>query len=237
MNRVQRKLRSRRGASITFALLLFLVCAVVSSVVIVAGTAAAGRMSRLAEMDQRYYAVTSAAELLCNDIADKTAVVETVSTTTKTGDGEPTTTSEPPALAKDGDGNTVSSGSALADDASLRLISLQAQRNAIDPTATPAPQIRAFDLSTSVDGDPLKCKVTETLNADGSLVLDIVNDNADGKGEYRLKVTFYSRVKAGKPSDEVENTTDDSGNVTESTTSTTQTAVTWNLYRVRREGR
>ena len=41
MNGIGQKLRSDRGASITFALLLFLVCAVVSSVVIVAGTAAA----------------------------------------------------------------------------------------------------------------------------------------------------------------------------------------------------
>ena len=53
MSILKKKVASRRGASITFALLLFLVCAVVSSVVIVAGTAAAGRISRMAEMDQR----------------------------------------------------------------------------------------------------------------------------------------------------------------------------------------
>lgn len=65
MNGIRNKLGSDRGASITFALLLFLVCAVVSSVVIVAATTSAGRMSQLAQMDQRYYAVNSAAELLC----------------------------------------------------------------------------------------------------------------------------------------------------------------------------
>ena len=64
MKAIRNKLISRRGASITFALLLFLVCAVLSSVIIAASTAAAGRMSRAAEMDQRYYAVTSAAEFL-----------------------------------------------------------------------------------------------------------------------------------------------------------------------------
>lgn len=69
-NRIKDKLRSRMGASITFALLLFLVCTVLSSVIIVAATAASGRMSKIAETDQRYYAVTSAAVLLKDMIAD-----------------------------------------------------------------------------------------------------------------------------------------------------------------------
>ena len=64
MRTIKNKLNSQRGASLTFALLLFLVCAVVGSAVLVAGTAAAGRMSRIAEMDQRYYSVNSAARLL-----------------------------------------------------------------------------------------------------------------------------------------------------------------------------
>ena len=64
MSVIKRKLKSDRGASITWALLIFLVCTVVGSAVLVAGTAAAGRMSKLPENDQRYYAVTSAAGLL-----------------------------------------------------------------------------------------------------------------------------------------------------------------------------
>ena len=58
------KIRSNRGASLIFALLLFLVCTVIGSVVLAAGTASAGRMSKLGESDQRYYSVTSAAQLL-----------------------------------------------------------------------------------------------------------------------------------------------------------------------------
>ena len=73
--RITHKLRSRRGASITYALLLFLVCAVLCSVIITAGTAAAGRISKMAETDQRYYAVTSAAELLKDMIEDGDPVV------------------------------------------------------------------------------------------------------------------------------------------------------------------
>ena len=55
LNRIMRKLNSERGASITYALLIFLVCAVVGSSVLVAGTAASGRMSKVPENDQRYY--------------------------------------------------------------------------------------------------------------------------------------------------------------------------------------
>ena len=50
-----RKLKSENGASLSFALLLFLVCAVVGSVILTSGTAASGRLSRLRDMDARYY--------------------------------------------------------------------------------------------------------------------------------------------------------------------------------------
>ena len=55
--RKKEKLTSNKGASITYALLLFLVCAVVASIVLTAGTAASGRMSKISEMEQRYYSV------------------------------------------------------------------------------------------------------------------------------------------------------------------------------------
>ena len=85
-NIIMSKLRSQTGASITFALLIFLVCTVLCSVILTAATASSGRMSGIAEGDQRYYAVTSAAELLQKLIDGKTVSVvevkETMSTTT-----------------------------------------------------------------------------------------------------------------------------------------------------------
>ena len=83
LHKLKQKLKSQTGASITFALLLFLVCAVVGSAVLVAGTAAAGRMSKIAEMDQRYYAVNSAASLLIKQIDgtdNTTTIVKQVDT-------------------------------------------------------------------------------------------------------------------------------------------------------------
>ena len=72
---MKNKIKSQRGASITFALLLFLVCAMVSSVVIVAATTAGGRMSNLPDIDQRYYAVSSAAELLGKTLNEQVVTV------------------------------------------------------------------------------------------------------------------------------------------------------------------
>ena len=76
MQTIKKKLRSQYGASITFALLLFLVCAALCSVIIVAATTAAGRMSKLAETDQRYYAVTSAAELMKDLLKEPVSIVQ-----------------------------------------------------------------------------------------------------------------------------------------------------------------
>ena len=79
-NIIMNKLRSQTGASITFALLIFLVCTVLCSVILTAATASSARMSGIAEADQRYYAVTSAAELI-EDVFKAYPVVSIVEVT------------------------------------------------------------------------------------------------------------------------------------------------------------
>ena len=69
------KIKSNKGASVSMALLLFLVCAVIGAVVLTAATASAGRFSDLAESDRRYYSVTSAVKLMKNVIENEKAVV------------------------------------------------------------------------------------------------------------------------------------------------------------------
>ncbi|MBR5741055.1 MAG: hypothetical protein IKX91_00730 [Firmicutes bacterium] len=78
------KMRSKRGASLAMALLLFLVCSVLGAVVLTAGTASAGRIAGLAETDRRYYNVTSAAELLRDTFEGTTVTVERTRTLTET---------------------------------------------------------------------------------------------------------------------------------------------------------
>jgi len=73
---ISKKLRSSKGASLTFALLAFLVCAVISAVLLASASAATGRLSNLAETDQRYYAVTSAAQLFCDTLNGQEFTIE-----------------------------------------------------------------------------------------------------------------------------------------------------------------
>ena len=63
-----KKLRSNSGASLSIALLLFLVCAVLGSIILKSGTAASGRVADMAKADARYYSVTSAADYLADAI-------------------------------------------------------------------------------------------------------------------------------------------------------------------------
>lgn len=81
---VIKKLHSSKGASLTFALLAFLVCAVISAVLLASASASAGRLSGLAEADQRYYAVTSAAQLFCDELSKEEQVFEIVWSKTET---------------------------------------------------------------------------------------------------------------------------------------------------------
>ncbi len=92
---IREKLRSRKGASLIFALLAFLVCAVIGTVVIAAASASGGRVKDMAAMDQRYYAVTSAAELFKEELNNQSFSFErvheeeykTVTIYSKAGDG------------------------------------------------------------------------------------------------------------------------------------------------------
>ena len=64
IKKIRRKLKSETGASISFALMLFLICAAIGSIVLNAGTNSTSKLIDRATMDKRYYEVTSAAEFL-----------------------------------------------------------------------------------------------------------------------------------------------------------------------------
>lgn len=170
VNAAGQKLRSQRGASITYALLIFLVCAVVSSIVIVAGTTAAGRMSNLAESDQRYYAVTSAAGLLQSALCtDKKVRLEYNRGTRE--------------IAR----VTYEDGTAVEDpllkDTTERLIK--------------SDSTRAFALSpeTAVENAKLSCNIAETVQPGGLATFDVSSDDGSGKNVYTLRITFAANTK------------------------------------------
>ncbi len=68
MNRLKQKLKSESGASILLALLFFLICALVASAVLMAAVSNAGKIKSNQEMHQKYLAVSSALELVCDDL-------------------------------------------------------------------------------------------------------------------------------------------------------------------------
>lgn len=177
MHKLKQKLKSQTGASITFALLLFLVCAVVGSAVLVAGTAAAGRMSKVAEMDQRYYAVNSAARLLVDTIQEKPLEI-VKKETAETG----------PVYMIDGNPFSYPSSSitSIPIEAAYWLGYLREEK------ISESKQLK-LALSSDQPGlnDSIAVTIDETINPDGSLIFEIRNaKSSTNTPQYGLRMSF-----------------------------------------------
>ena len=211
MNEIKAKVSSQSGASITFALLIFLVCTVLSSVIIVAATTASGRMSQMAESDQRYFCVTSAAELLKDILDGKTVSIVTVETKTGTtvySDGSPGTTTYGTSTVnkyliekKAGDINETNDF-VSANEINAKVISsieLDAAKRIGNIAAPPGLPIsnREFALSSSANS-VLDCKIFEDISTGGDITLTVQNSKtakggASGLGTmYSLKLYFMA---------------------------------------------
>lgn len=177
---IKKKIQSERGASITFALLLFLVCAVVGSAVLAAGSAAAGRMSKIAENDQRYYSVNSAARLLIDLVEGDEVKV------TKETDASGDTFSYELKSRGDEEFQTV-----LANDsapfASLALEAAYQLSEQMTETETKKTHTLTLGKAGAAVSDPLSVQITETIYADGRLQLEISKDNM-----YRIRLLFQN---------------------------------------------
>ncbi len=179
MHKLKQKLKSQTGASITFALLLFLVCAVVGSAVLVAGTAAAGRMSKIAEMDQRYYAVNSAARLLADTIQEKPLEIvkkETAEGLVYTIDGEIFSESD----------SSNSSITSIPIEAAYWLGYLRSEK------ITESKQLKLALSSNKTElNDGIAVTIDETINPDGSLIFEIRNaTSGTDTSQYGLRMSF-----------------------------------------------
>ena len=248
-NSIGNKLRSQTGASITFALLLFLVCAVLCSVIIVAATASSGRMSKIAETDQRYYSVTSAAALLKDIITDPdkpisiVKVEESKKTTTFNADGSVThgTYSDPKTLKAaylvekpanqihsedDCSEKTIIEG----DGAASKFDSIQKDAAYHVYKEDTTSVNKTFSLTSGIksavgsEKDPLAVDISEKMRADGSIVLQL--NNTDGE-PYTLTMT----LGADRSEFEINKEVDDDpvagtgGSYTVETTKTTITVI------------
>ena len=211
---MRRKLRSTGGSSILFALLLLLVCAAVGSVVLTAGTAAAGRMSKTAEADRRFYAVQSAARLFKEQMDGQSVEIIRTKTTT--------TQSRKTSYTKDSDGSTVSSGpvswgdptysftmrwgdgsEVLAADASRTLVhqvalnalcgGMENPSDAWSPDDSNVPTAESdIDLTLTGEGESLpEVSVKYSAQQDGSLFFIFTAD------QYSVRLKMAASVSEG----------------------------------------
>ena len=215
MHKLKQKLKSQTGASITFALLLFLVCAVVGSVVLTAGTAAAGRMSELAKMDQRYYSVTSAAQLL-QDTIDGKQVKVTQKTITEKGSIISTqvdTEAESPIL----------------KTAALQLV---------DEITGDVKMVWYATGASKIPNAALNVKIEETLSPDGTMTMSISNDANNNSGGTTGPAYVYTlqMVFSADKTESVDKRTKEQyaadGKKIETITETKTTSITWRLNRI-----
>lgn len=187
MRTIKNKLSSQRGASLTFALLMFLVCAVVGSAVLTAGTAAAGRMSRIAETDQRYYSVNSAARLLI-ELLEKDKIWFEEEEPEEDESGEEAG-DEPAADEEDLEKNyKLYIGAEEVGDTESSLAIDIARRTLEMEEDTPKLSV---PLSLTADEDSLAVSIEETIYPGGDLELAVSNED-DSTRRYTITLYFMN---------------------------------------------
>lgn len=72
----RKKLSSQSGVSLSVALLFFVVCAALASMILAAAYAASGRVSKTMSLDQNQYTVDSAAALVSKELQNEVIVIQ-----------------------------------------------------------------------------------------------------------------------------------------------------------------
>ena len=221
--KVKNKIESGKGASILFALLVLLVCMVVGSVVLTAGTAAAGRLSNTAEADQRYYAVSSAAEVL-RDAFDGQRIdirkekVTTVEITYELDADEnlvEASRSTPEvrySVYAEQNGGPVNSASSLPVEFAIDAVfgketvlngnTLSSTDFELDTPPAASEIKKVYQLSSSKYGEALNADVVCSLtkNKAGELIVTISSPKTDAavSNSYAMQLTFHADIRLDK---------------------------------------
>lgn len=82
-----RKLRSQSGVSLSVALLFFVVCAALASMILAAAYAASGRVIKTMSLDQDQYAADSAASLIAKELQSDVIVIQETAEVKQNDDG------------------------------------------------------------------------------------------------------------------------------------------------------
>ena len=200
-----RKIKSEKGATLSMALLLFMVCAAVGGVILAAATAAGGRVAKIAEADQRYYNVTSAVQLLAEEISGQEVTIERTHTyqVTVDEDMEPVDGSSPVDVAIKPYKTYVNGIERTAASSDLNFVEQIAVEllfgsNALNDStgwAGSLSQIIESGSEAKIDGSDISFTMTLTdgsnsletvdctgyLQNDGTMVIDVKNHDGDEK--------------------------------------------------------
>ena len=250
-DRIRKKLCSEKGASLSYALLLFLVAAAVGSVVLTAATSASGRLAGLAEADQRYYSVTSAAELLKERYdGQQVTVVRTKTWQTVTdysfdGGASPGAKGAPEETISI-NGLMLSPGTDFRPDT---IFSDAAYRLYTEDALTEYPIEKRFTLQAAAAGSEelqaLTVSGTARIQEDGSITIDLSSPaGGTGSGDSGKAGVYTLRVLFGADKQERTDTNTQSGTpltdgegsdyrVESITTQTDTSVITWKFEGIR----
>jgi len=196
------------GATILIALLFFLVCAIAGAIILAAATTSSGRIAGLAGQEQTYYSVTSAADLIRDDIGN-----QKFDYYSETDDNGAAITSGVYAGAEPG-GKLSALLSAAAE-------SVFKTGNAYTDDITITPDTaETADAMGTVTG-------TYTMNPDYSLTFTLYSK--DKPDEYKCTLTIPADITMDKMNRQVVTTNED-GSTT--TTVRTETSLTWGAGKI-----
>ena len=96
MKRLVNKLRSNGGATILFAILVFMLCALVGTAALTAAAANSGRYTHIKAEQQAYLSMASAVNLMRDELVGKTFKAEATKETKSAPGGAPIGTWQTP---------------------------------------------------------------------------------------------------------------------------------------------
>lgn len=218
------------------ALLVFLICVVVGSVVLTAGTVTVRRINGILNSERRYYSVISAAELL-RDIIDGNTVSANVKKITETPitvtyDGSGSVTGKTPgasliSYSYDGAENTllykavckVTMGAETVTNAE------SAWNFSGDETYT-----ASFTVTPDIE-NAVEITAELTVSSDGEMVIKLYN--TDGTEKYTAYLTLTAQkesfVGTNIVNSDMSSTGTDTGFYTETKTETKTNSITWKV--------
>lgn len=226
-NKITRKLNDNKGASIILALFVLIVAIVISAVVIYATNSSSGRIRSVAKTDQRYYTVTSCANLLKDKITEEPIVF------VRTKSGVKGSSSQTYTLKYEGSDDEVKLGSSILSDIAIRYVlqnNVSNNKTMYEASNFDFEYASGSEETVTVSAEGLiDVKIKIDLDENGDLTMTF-EDGDTGNDHYKIRYTFSSDIHETIDTKE---TTDVSGSAPiKMETETKTTKVYWVLRKV-----